>query len=395
MSDARLRWWILALLFFGTAINYLDRIMLGILVPDIRLELQISDQAYGFVTAAFQAAYTVGFLFMGGFVDRLGSRLAYAIAAVCWSAAAGLHVLARSALQLGVWRSFLGLSESCNFPAAIKSVSEWFGEKDRAFATGVFNSGTNISAVVGPPAFVYLSARYGWRACFLLTAALGVVWVLAWLWIHPSVAAAGRSSVQGMPWLEAARLRETWGFAAGKFFSDPVWWFYLFWLPLYLHDVRKLDMKAVGWALPFIYVMASVGSVAGGWLSGRLIHRGWQPLRARKFTMLLCACCVPFAALGVLVPSVTAAILLFSLATAAHQGWSANLFTTVSDTVPRNAVGAVIGLGGFAGGVGGIIFSAIIPGYIITAFGYRPVFLGMGGFYFLVLLDLHRLLRKQ
>jgi ACS family hexuronate transporter-like MFS transporter len=395
MSDSRLRWWILAMLFFGTAINYLDRIVLGILVPDIRLELQISDKEYGFITAAFQAAYTVGFLFMGGFVDRLGSRIAYAITAVCWSAAAGLHVLARSALQLGVWRAFLGLSESCNFPAAIKSVSEWFGEKDRAFATGVFNSGTNISAVVGPPAFVYLSARYGWRACFLLTASLGIVWVLAWLWIHPSVTAAGRSSLQGMPWMEAARLRETWGFAAGKFFSDPVWWFYLFWLPLYLHDVRKLDMKAVGWALPFIYVMASVGSVAGGWLSGRLIRRGWQPLRARKFTMLLFACCVPFAALGVVVPSVTAAILLFSLATAAHQGWSANLFTTVSDTVPQNAVGAVIGLGGFAGGVGGIIFSAIIPGYVITAFGYRPVFLGMGGFYFLGLLALHRLMRQQ
>jgi len=154
-------------------------------------------------------------------------------------------------------------------------------------------------------------------------------------------------------------------------------------------------MKAVGWALPFIYVMASVGSVTGGWLSGRLIRRGWQPLRARKFAMLLCACCMPFAALGVVVPSVTAAILLFSLATAAHQGWSANLFTTVSDTVPRNAVGAVIGLGGFAGGVGGIIFSAIIPGYVITAFGYRPVFLGMGGFYFVGLLALHRLMRRQ
>jgi ACS family hexuronate transporter-like MFS transporter len=200
---------------------------------------------------------------------------------------------------------------------------------------------------------------------------------------------------KGLPWWEAVKLQETWGFAAGKFFSDPVWWFYLFWLPLYLHDVRKLDMQAVGWALPFIYVMASVGSVAGGWLSGLLIRRGWQPIRARKTVMLICACCVPVAALGVVAPSAIHAILLFSLATAAHQGWSANLFTTVSDSVPPNAVGAVVGIGGFAGGVSGIIFSAIVPGYVITAFGYRPVFMGMAGFYFIGLFMLDRLMKKS
>ena len=395
MNESRLRWWILALLFLGTTINYLDRIMLGILVPDIRLELQISTEDYGWVTAAFQGAYTIGFLFMGGFVDRFGSRLAYAVAAVGWSAAAGLSVLSRNALQLSVWRGFLGLSESCNFPAAIKSVAEWFSEKDRAFATGIFNSGTNISAVIGPPVFVYLSARYGWRAAFLLTASLGIVWVLAWLWIHPRVHKVDRDSTAEISWWEAAQLRETWGFAAGKFFSDPVWWFYLFWLPLYLHDVRKLDMKTVGWALPFIYVMASVGSMIGGWASGLLIRRGWQPLRARKATMLACACCAPIAALGVLAPSPITAILLFSLATAAHQGWSANLFTTPSDTVPQSAVGAVVGIGGFAGGLGGVIFSAVIPGYVITTFGYRPVFLAMEGFYFLGLLVLDRLMQKK
>ncbi len=395
MSESRLRWWILGLLFFGTTINYLDRIMLGILVPDIRHELQISDKDYGWVTAAFQGAYTIGFLFMGGFVDRFGSRIAYAIAALGWSAAAGLTVLAHSAVQLSVWRGFLGLSESCNFPAAIKSVAEWFGEKDRAFATGVFNSGTNISAVVGPPAFVYLSATYGWRAAFLLTASLGIVWVIAWLWIHPRVDKLAIASSGGLTWWDAVRLRETWGFAVGKFFSDPVWWFYLFWLPLYLHDIRKLDMKTVGWALPFIYLMASVGSMAGGWLSGALIRRGWQPLRARKVSMLACACCAPVAALGVLAPSPVTAIALFSLATAAHQGWSANLFTTVSDTVPQNAVGAVIGIGGFAGGLGGVIFSAIIPGYVITAVGYRPVFLAMGGFYFVGLFVLDRLMKGK
>ena len=395
MKQSNMRWAILALLFFGTTINYLDRIVLGVLVPDIRLELKISTEDYGWITAAFQAAYTVGMLFMGGFVDRVGTRIAYAAAALAWSAAAGLTVFARSAIQFAIWRSFLGLAESCNFPAAIKSVSEWFDEKDRAFATGVFNSGTNISAVIGPPILVYLSGAYGWRICFLMTATLGIVWVAAWLFIHPPVDKIGLAKSKGMPWMEAVALRETWGFAAGKFFSDPVWWFYLFWLPLYLHDVRKLDMQTVGWALPFIYVMASVGSVAGGWLSGMLIRKGWEPIRARKTVMLICACCVPFAALGVVVPSAIHAILLFSLATAAHQGWSANLFTTVSDSVPQNAVGAVVGIGGFAGGLSGIIFSAIIPGYVITAFGYRPVFLGMAGFYFIGLFLLDRLMKKS
>jgi MFS transporter, ACS family, hexuronate transporter len=395
VKQSDMRWAILALLFFGTTINYLDRIVLGVLVPDIRLELKISTEDYGWITAAFQAAYTAGMLFMGGFVDRVGTRMAYAAAALAWSAAAGLTVFARSAIQFAMWRSFLGLAESCNFPAAIKSVSEWFEEKDRAFATGVFNSGTNISAVIGPPILVYLSRTYGWRACFLLTASLGILWVAAWLWIHPRVEKIAAAKSKGMPWAEAARLRGTWGFAAGKFFSDPVWWFYLFWLPLYLHDVRKLDMQTVGWALPFIYVMASVGSVLGGWGSGMLIRNGWEPIRARKIVMFICACCVPFASLGVVVPSAVHAILLFSLATAAHQGWSANLFTTVSDSVPQSAVGAVVGIGGFAGGLSGIIFSAIVPGKVIPKFGYSPVFLGMAVFYFIGLFMLDRLMKKS
>ncbi len=382
------------MLFFGTTINYLDRIVLGILLPDIRSELRISDQEYSFITAAFQAAYTVGFLFMGSVVDRIGSRLAYGIAALCWSASAGLTVLAKSALQLGIWRAALGLSESCNFPAAIKSVADWFDEKDRASATGLFNSGTNVAAMVGPPIFVYVSRQYGWRACFLVTAGLGILWVIGWLQIHPRKVKAEHKEPEGLSWMEAARLPEAWGFALGKFFSDPAWWFYLFWMPLYLHDVRKLDMVTVGWALLFIYVMAGVGGMVGGWASGRLIRKGWQPLRARKVTMLVCACAMPFAALGVLVPSATIAVVLFSLATGLHQAWSANLFTTVSDTVPRRAVGAVTGLGGFAGGVSGIIFSAIIPGYVIPAFGYTPVFLALGGFYFAGLFALHELMKR-
>jgi len=396
VSESRVRWWILGLLFLGTTINYFDRIVLGILLPDIRSELHVDDREYGFVTAAFQTAYTLGFLYMGRVVDGIGSRLAYGVAALFWSAAAALTVLSRSAFQLGIWRSFLGLSESCNFPAAIKSVSDWFDDKDRAFATGIFNSGTNVAAMAGPPMFVHLSQRYGWRACFLMTAALGLLWVLAWMLIHPrKMPAHHQDDAPRLPWWEAARLREAWGFAAGKFFSDPAWWFYLFWLPLYLHDVRKLDMNTVGWALMFVYVMAGVGGVAGGWVSGFLIRNGWQPLRARKVTMLVCACSMPFTAMGVLVPSATGAIVLFSFATALHQAWSANLFTTVSDTIPRNAVGAATGIGGFAGGLGGIIFSALIPGYVIPFAGYTPVFLAMGVLYFVGLLALHRLMPSR
>ena len=396
MSDSRVRWWILGMLFLGTTINYFDRIVLGILLPDIRADLHVDDRQYGFVTAAFQAAYTLGFLYMGRVVDSIGSRLAYGAAALFWSAAAALTVFSRSSFQLGIWRSLLGLSESCNFPAAIKSVSDWFDEKDRAFATGIFNSGTNVAAMAGPPMFVYLSQRFGWRACFLMTAALGLLWVVAWLFIHPrKMPAHHHDNAPRLPWWEAARLREAWGFAAGKFFSDPAWWFYLFWLPLYLHDVRKLDMTTVGWALSFVYVMAGVGGVAGGWVSGFLIRRGWRPLRARKITMLVCACAMPFTAMGVLVPSAAAAVVLFSFATGLHQAWSANLFTTVSDTVPRNAVGAATGIGGFAGGLGGIIFSALIPGFVIPAVGYTPVFLAMGVLYFIGLVALHRLMPSR
>lgn len=390
-----MRWWILGLLFAGTTINYLDRIVLGILLPDIRTELHISDHDYGFITAAFQATYTLGFLFMGGFVDRVGSRVAYGIAALGWSAAAGLTVLARSALQLGMWRGFLGLSESCNFPAAIKSVADWFDDRDRAFATGFFNSGTNVAAMAGPPIFVYVSKTYGWRACFLVTAGLGVLWVIAWMQIHPKmVKQPQHTGPPSMPWTEAARLRPAWGFALGKFFSDPAWWFYLFWMPLYLHDVRKLDMTTVGWALMFIYIVAGIGGMAGGFASGWLIRRGWQPIRARKVTMLVCASCMPFTALGVLAPTAMSAVVLFSLATGLHQAWSANLFTTVSDTIPKIAVGAVTGIGGFAGGLSGIIFSALIPAYVIPLFGYTPVFLGMGVLYFAGLFTLDRLMRK-
>lgn len=377
---ARARWWILALLFLATTINYLDRIVFSVLIPVIRTELQFSDEGYGYLTGAFQLAYTVGFLAAGKFIDRAGVRIGYATAIIWWSLAAGLHALARTPVGLGFWRAMLGLGEAGNFPAAIKGVAEWFPKKDRAFATGIFNAGTNVAAMIGPPVFVGLNAMYGWRACFLLTAATGGLWVILWLLTYraPQTAETDLQSERPLGWLEALRSQKTWGFAAGKFLTDPVWWFYLYWLPPYLYDVRKFDLKQIGWALPVVYLMADFGSVGGGWLSGYLMRKGWESARARRAAMAICAGAMPIAALSVLAPGPVLTIALVSLATAAHQGWSANLYTTTSDVFPKQAVASVTGIGGCAGGIGGFFFSAIIPGFVVTNFGYTPLFLGMG-----------------
>ncbi len=377
------RWTILALLFFATTINYLDRIVFSVLIPVIREEFSLTDQDYGYINAAFQVTYTIGFLFMGRLIDRRGTRFGYAVSIAWWSLAAAGHVIARSALSFSFWRAMLGLGEAGNFPAAIKSVAEWFPKKDRAFATGIFNAGTNVASMIGPPLFAWMVVQLGWRACFLVTAASGFVWLAVWLLAPRPAAAEGAadSAQPAMPWRTALKFRQTWGFAAAKFFSDPVWWFYLYWLPPYFFDVRKMDLKQIGWALPVIYLMADIGSVGGGWFSGWLIRRGWQPGSARKAGMLIFACCMPIAALSVLAPDPVVAIALISLATSAHQGWSANLFTTTSDIFPRSAVASVTGIGGCAGGLGGVLFSALIPGYIVTHFGYTPVFLIMGVFH--------------
>ena len=407
----RYRWFILALLFLITTNNYLDRIVMSVLIPIIREDLHISTEYYSYITATFQFAYMVGFLFMGKFIDRFGTRIGYAVSIVWWSIAACLHALARSALQMGIWRGLLGLGEAGNFPSAIKAVAEWFPKKDRAFATGIFNAGTNVASMVGPPLFVWIAAKYGWRECFLITGAIGfllvIVWALAYRLpeVHRSVnreeLAYIRSDAAESPdapkigWAAALRYRETWGFALGKFLTDPVWWFYLSWLPLYLFDVRKFKMMEVGWALPVVYLMADFGSVGGGWLSGFLIRRGWPLHKARKTAMGLCAGLMPIAALSVLAPSPILAIALVSLATASHQGWSANLFTTTSDVFPKQAVASVVGIGGCLGGAGSVIFASLLPGYIVSHFGYTPVFLIMGSFHLTALLVVHKLLGRM
>ena len=403
-----IRWRILALLFFATTINYLDRILLGFLLPAIRQETHITDQEYGYITGAFQVAYTVGFLIAGKFIDRIGTRVGYAVALAWWSIAAGLHALSAGAVSLGGWRALLGLGEAGNFPAAIKGVAEWFPKKDRAFATGIFNAGSNVASMVGPPMFAAINQVYGWRACFLLTSALGAVWLVFWLTMyhtpeqHPAVGsaelayicadAAGDANAPKLSWGDVFKYKQTWGYAIAKFLTDPVWWFYLYWVPPYLFDVRHMDLKQIGWMLPVIYLMADFGSVGGGWLSGFLMRRGWPNGKARKTAMGLCAGLMPVAALAVLADGPVLAVGLISIATAAHQGWSANLYTTASDVFPKAATASITGIGGCFGGLGGFLFSAVIPGYVVTHFGYKPMFLMLGAFHLTALIFVHKLL---
>lgn len=408
MPPTRVRWWILSLLFFATTINYLDRIAFGVLIPEIRKDMVIDDPTYGRLTLAFEMTYMIGFLIMGKFIQRFGSRVGYAVAALWWSVAALLHGLAKTPVELGFWRGMLGLGEAGNFPAAIRSVAEWFPKRDRALATGIFNAGSNVASMVGPPVFAYMVASVGWQGCFLVTGSAGLVWLVFWwfsyrlpgehrrvnaaerAYIVSDVSEAGKEPVVG--WFEALRQRETWGYALGKFLSDPVWRFYSYWLPIYLYDVRGFDMKKVGWVLPVIYLMADIGSVGGGWLSGFFLRRGMALGKARKLAMLVCAGCMPLAVCSVLAENPILAIGLMSLATAAHQGFSANLYTVVSDVFPRPAVASVTGIGGFAGSLGGVMFATWLPGMLVPVVGYKPIFLVFGLFHLSGLLCLHRLM---
>ncbi|MBX5494781.1 MAG: MFS transporter [Bryobacteraceae bacterium] len=406
-----IRWWMLAFFFFATTINYLDRIVFSVLNSVISSEMGIGDAAYGNINAAFQITYTAGFLMMGKFIDRFGTKIGYAVSVAWWSLAAGLHALAQTPAQLGLWRGMLGLGESGNFPAAIKGVAEWFPKKDRAFATGIFNAGSNVASMVGPPVFAWMTLALGWRFCFLITASTGFVWLILWLKFyhlpkrHPGVNKAELEYIYGdgeaeaqepkVGWKDALKYRETWGFALAKFFTDPVWWFYLYWLPRYLFNERHFRLEEIGWALPVVYLMADFGSVGGGWISGYLIRRGMPNGRARKIAMILCAGCMPIAALAVLAESPAVAIALVCFATMGHQGWSANLYTTTSDIFPRQAVASVTGIGGCFGGIGGVIFSAVVPGYIVSHFGYTPMFLIMGTFHLIAFAVVHLMLRDM
>jgi ACS family hexuronate transporter-like MFS transporter len=404
----RYRWTICALLFFATTINYVDRSVLGVLAPTLRTEIGWTDQQYGYISGAFTLAYAIGFLFAGWFIDRVGTRLGYTIYLVVWSLAAASHALVRSALGFGMARFALGIGESGNFPAAIKTVAEWFPRKERALATGIFNAGTNVGAVLAPLIVPWIALTWGWQEAFLFTGLAGMVWVLFWWPLyhtparHPRISPAELAHIQsdppdapgGVRWVQLVRFRQTWAFALGKFLTDSIWWFYLFWFPLFMNDRFGVDLKSIGLPMITVYLLADVGSVAGGWFSSSLLGRGWTVNAARKTAMLACALCILPVALAPHVEGQWVAVWLIGLAAAAHQGFSANIFTTTSDMFPRKAVGSVVGIGGFAGAMGGVVMNWGAGWVKQNTGNYEIMFLIAGFAYLVALLVMHLLVPR-
>jgi len=384
------RWTVCALLFVVTTINYVDRQVLGILAPTLQRELHWSESDYGDVVSWFSLVYAFGFLAAGRLLDRVGVRKGFAVAVVAWSIAAIGHAFARTTAGFSAARALLGLGESANFPGAIKTVAEWFPKRERALATGIFNAGTNTGAILTPLLVPWIALTWGWRWAFILTGSLGFLWLVAWLALymgpeaHPRVSGAELAHIRsdstetaeaGAHWIRLLGVRQTWAFAVGKLLADPIWWFYLYWLPKFLDAKYGIKLAQVALPLIVVYLVADVGSVGGGWLSSSLIKRGWTVNRARKTAMLAMAVLIVPTAFAPLAGSLWTAVLLVSVAAAAHQAWSANVYTLASDMFPRAAVGSVVGIGAFAGAMGGVLFQRV-TGRILEANGndYTPIF---------------------
>jgi MFS transporter, ACS family, hexuronate transporter len=402
---ARYRWRVCAMLLAATTINYIDRQVLGVLAPFLQTEIGWNEIEYGYIVTAFQAAYAIGLLSAGALIDKVGTRVGYAIAIAVWSLAAMSHALASSAIGFALARFALGLGEAGNFPAAIKTVAEWFPRRERAFATGIFNSGSNIGAIVAPLAVPIVAATWGWPAAFLCTGLLSAVWLIVWLlWYRTPEEQPGLSSTElahirsdppepavNLRWADLLRHRQAWAFIAAKFLTDPIWWFFLFWLPKFLHSEYGLTLLGLGLPLIIIFVLADVGSILGGWLAGRLIQMGWSTNRARKGAMLCCALCVVPIVFAAQADNLWLAVALIGLATAGHQGWSANVFTLTSDMFPRPAVASLVGIGGFAGAVGGMLIATFTGFLLQTTGSYVPLFLMAGSAYLIALAVVHLL----
>jgi ACS family hexuronate transporter-like MFS transporter len=397
------RWRVCAMLLAATTINYIDRQVLGVLAPFLQEQIGWNEIEYGYIVTAFQAAYAIGLLCAGAIIDRFGTRIGYAISIGVWSLAAMSHALATGVISFAAARFALGLGEAGNFPSAIKTVAEWFPRRERALATGIFNSGSNIGAIVAPLLVPVVATLWGWQAAFLCTGLLSALWLVAWLLTyrtpeqHPGLSAAELAYIRSdadepptrLPWMQILRYRQAWAFIAAKFMTDPIWWFFLFWLPKFLHAEYGLTLLELGAPLIAIFVCADVGSIAGGWLAGRLIRRGWSVNRARKSAMAACALAVVPIVFAAGADNLWLAVALIGLATAGHQGWSANVFTLASDLFPRAAVASVVGVGGFAGAVGGMLIANFV-GFLLQATGsYVPVFLVAGSAYLLALAVVH------
>jgi ACS family hexuronate transporter-like MFS transporter len=424
----RYRWRICALLFVATTINYIDRNVLSFTMIDgaFRKEMLGMDasavltgaeigrfkEMMGYVDAAFKAAYALGFLLIGYVIDRIGTKNGFSIALSLWSVAGVLNGFVGSVKGLSFTRFLLGLGESGNFPSAVKTVAEWFPKKERSLAAGLFNAGANIGIIITALAVPYITVHFGWRASFILTGLLGFAVLIAWRMMyrkpeeHDRVSKAelqyiqsdtGEIKAAAIPWSKMFRHRQTLAFAAGKFFADPIWYFYLTWLPDFFNSSEaletKLDLKSIGLPFLIIYLVSDTGSVFFGWLSSRLIKSGWTVNKARKTTMLICALCVVPIMFASTTGSVYVAVALIALAAAAHQGWSANMYTLASDMFPAQSVGSVVGIGSMAGAISGVVFAAS-TGIIRVKFGYLPLFVIAGSAYLVALLFIHLLAPK-
>ena len=394
------RWLVCALLFFAATVNYMDRQVIGLLKPTLQLELGWSEIGYGRIIVAFQVAYGLSLFFIGKWIDRVGTRVGFAVAVFFWSLSAMAHAAATSMFQFGLARFSLGLGEAGSFPASIKSVAEWFPKRERALATGIFNSGANVGAFVAPLVVRWLTNRFGWRMAFVGTGALGIVWIIAWLGLYRRPEASrlvsaeevayiqsDRESVTttAVPWRMMLRLRQAWAVGLGKFFTDPIWWVYLFWMPDFLHRNFHLDLSGMALPLFVVYTGASVGSVSGGWLSSAMLKRGRSVNASRKTAMLVCALAVTPVMLAARTTHAWSAILLVALAAGAHQGWSANIYTLASDMFPRGAVASVVGFGTLLGSIGGMIMSYGVGDILQRQGSYLLVFTIAGTAYLVAL----------
>ena len=394
-----IRWTVCAMLLAATSINYVDRQVLSILAPVLQRAIGWTDLQYSYIVGGFQLAYGLGLILAGRLVDRIGTRFGYVVIMAIWSLSAMSHALARTVIGFAAARFFLGLGESGNFPAAVKTTAEWFPRRERALATGIFNAGTSVGPVLAPAVVPWVATRFGWQAAFLMTGVFSLAWIVVWLTFyrapsrHPSLGRAERDYIESdreqrvaaVPWVGLLGYRQTWCFAAGKFMTDPIWWFLLFWLPLFLAHRFHLSILQLTAPLMGVYVMSTVGSVAGGWLPGLLNRRGMAMNRARRNTMLLCACLVTPIFFASRAPSEWMSISVIGIAVAAHQGWSANLFTTVSDMFPRAAVGSVVGIGATLGSIAGVLFSLATGWILHLTHSYSALFAVSASAYLLAL----------
>ncbi len=406
----RYRWVICSLLFAATALNYVDRQMIGVLKPTISADLGWDETTYADVIFWFQAAYAIGYLSFGKIVDVLGARIGYSVAFVIWTVGHTLCGFAGNAFQFSAARALLGIGESGNFPAGIKAVSEWFPARERAFATGVFNAGANIGAIITPLVvpFIVVTLGMGWRMAFVITGAFSLIWLVFWIAMYrrpresSKVSAEELAYIESDPadpaekigWLKLLGYRETWAFALGKFLIDPIWWLFLFWTPDFLAKTYDLDLKSFGPPLVAIYLISDIGSVAGGWSSSKLMRRGYSANFARKIVMLVCAFLVMPIFFAQYVDNLWLAVGIVGLATAAHQAFSANLYTIPSDMFPRGAVGSVVGIGGTVGAIGGMMM-AKFTGYVLQTTGsYTLIFAVAGSTYLIAIAVVHLLSPK-